>query len=381
MKFADVKELLRQTGNDAYELRGRHGRPLVLVAPSLSARVMATSFDGENGCVNGFIDARAFREGMRDIWDNWGGEERYWLAPEGGQFGLMFQGKENCFANYHVQSGFNNQSYSVTNFKNGDNSLTMEGGFELRNAVGTQFTVHCTRRITAFDACPYAVGGGPDVDSVGFESASTIVNAGDNTWTRASGCLAHWHLGQFLPGPRVIAIIPFQQGVCPDPPVREDYFRDFCIDGKMPKERYWIRDGFVLFKADGKCRTKIGQNRTRATGLLASYNLDSDTMTFLEYDFYPRLEYAASYWYEQSDPFHGDCISFSAEGPDVKGGPDGRCYELEALSPAMFLAPGQSFTFRTRTMHMRGPRHALEFICRRQLGVEVSTLEAFAQTS
>src|SRR6185295_4994820 len=98
MKFADVKELLRQTGIDAYELRGRRGRPLVLVAPGLSARVMATSFDGESGSVNGFIDARAFREGMRDIWDNWGGEERYWLAPEGGQFGLMFQGKENCFA-------------------------------------------------------------------------------------------------------------------------------------------------------------------------------------------------------------------------------------------------------------------------------------------
>src|SRR6185295_680532 len=128
-------------------------------------------------------------------------------------------------------------------------------------------------------------------------------------------------------------------------------------------------------------RTKIGQNRTRATGVVASYDLDADTMTFLEYDLYPRLEYAASYWYEQPEPFHGDCISVSAEGAEVTGGPDGRCYELEALSPAMFLAPGQSFTFRTRTMHIRGPRRELAFICRRQLAVEVSTLEAFAQNS
>jgi uncharacterized protein DUF6786 len=381
MKFAEVKDVVRQSGNDAYELRGRHAQPLALVAPSLSARVMATTFDGENGSVNGFVDAQAFREGMRDIWDNWGGEERYWLAPEGGQFGLMFQGKENCFANYHVQAGFNNQSYTVTSFDEGSNSLTMEASFELQNAAGTRFNIHSTRRITALDDCPYAVGGGSDVKSVGFESTSKVVNAGYNAWTRETGCLAHWHLGQFLLGPRVVAIIPFRQCATSDPPVREDYFREFCIDGKMPPERYCVRDGFVLLKADGKYRTKIGQNRTRATGLIASYNLDNDMMTFLDYDFYPRLEYAASYWYEQADPFHGDCISVSAEGPEVTGGPDGRCYELEALSPAMFLAPDQSFTFRTRTMHVRGPRREMATICRRQLGVEVSTLEAFARNS
>lgn len=380
MTFAEVRELLRQSGNDGFVLTGRNNQSVVLVAPNLAGRVMATSFDGEQGEINGFVDARAFKEGMRDIWDNWGGEERYWLGPEGGQFGLMFQGKKNCFANYSVPPGFNKQEYIVTEHAGSGNSLTMQASFTLRNAAGTHFSLACTRRITALDECPYAVGAGSAVESVGFESASSIVNMGPNAWTKETGCLAHWHLGQFLPGPRVIAIIPFRQGAIADPPVREDYFRDFCIGGKMPPERYWIRDGFVLFRADGKCRTKIGQNRSRATGLLGSYNLETDEIILLEYDFYPNLEYAASYWYEQPEPFHGDCISFSAEGPDEEGGPDGRCYELEAMSPALLLAPDQCFTFRTRTMHIRGPRAAMAAICRRHLGPEISTLEAFART-
>ena len=74
-------------------------------------------------------------------------------------------------------------------------------------------------------------------------------------------------------------------------------------------------------------------------------------------------------------------ISFSADGPAEEGGPNGRCYELEAMSPAMLLAPGQSFTFRTRTMYIRGPRTVMAAICRRHLGPEIATLEAFARLS
>jgi hypothetical protein len=377
MKFTEVVELLKDGNNDAYILEGCCKGKQVLVCPSLAGRVMGTTYNGDNGEFGGFIDARAFKEGIKDIWDNWGGEERYWLCPEGGQFGLMFQNKKNCFDNYTVQDGINNSRYEVINQAKTDNSLTMRASFGLTNAMGTKFEVESTRRITVLDGCPYIVGAGPEVEFVGFQSESTITNVGKNTWTKETGCLAHWHLGQFLPGHNVIAIIPFKQGNLPDPPIREDYFREFCIDGRMPVNRYWIRDGFALFKADGRHRTKIGQNRSRTVGLLASYNLDTDEVIVMDYDYYPNLEYAASYWYEQPEPYNGDCISFSAEGPAAPGEPDGRCYELESMSPAMLLEPGQSFTFRTRTIHIRGPRTTMARICRRQLGPEIATLEAF----
>lgn len=381
MKFSEVAELLRAASNDAYVLEGRRKGKQVLVCPSLAGRVMGTTYNGESGEAGGFIDAKAFRDGINDIWDNWGGEERYWLCPEGGQFGLMFKGKESCFDNYSVQDGINNQKYKVVDVAKTGESLTMAADFEMLNGAGTRFEVNSARRITALDACPYAMGAGADVDFVGFQSESTITNTGDMPWNKETGALAHWHLGQFLPGPRVIVIIPFRQGSISDPPIREDYFKDFCIDGRMSPNRYWTKDGFVLFKADGKVRTKIGQNRSRAMGILGSYNLDNDEMVIIDYDFYPNLEYASSYWYEQAEPFNGDVISFSAEGPRAPGELDGRCYELESMSPAMLLSPGQSFTFRTRTMHIKGPRTAMAKICRSQFGVEVSTLEAFDRQS
>ena len=149
----------------------------------------------------------------------------------------------------------------------------------------------------------------------------------------------------------------------------------------MPPGRHQILNNCALFKADGKVRTKTGQNRSRAAGLMGSYNLTTNELIIMDYDFYPQHDYAASYWYEQPDPWHGDVISFSAEGPDRKGGPKGRCYELESLSPALFLHPAESFNWRTRTMHIIGPRTVMADICQRFLGPNIGQLETFDRAS
>ncbi|OFX13510.1 MAG: hypothetical protein A2Z18_07140 [Armatimonadetes bacterium RBG_16_58_9] len=369
------------SGHKSYVLAtGGAGRS-VLVCPALAGRVMGTSYDGEPGTFGGWIDVKAFQEGINDIWDNWGGEERYWLCPEGGQFGLMFESLPNTFDNYRVQDGINNQAYEVVDTSNQGDSLTMRAEFEMVNAARTRFRVRSTRRITALDESPCVLGSGDGVECVGFQSESMLTNIGSAPWTKDTGCLAHWHLGQFVLGPRVIAIVPYRQGPFADPPIRRDYFERFCIGGVMPENRHSVKDGVALFRADGKVRTKIGQNRSRALGILGSYNLDTDEIILMQYDFYPTLEYAASYWYEQPEPYNGDCISLSAEGPDKPGGPEGRCYELESMSPALLLERGQSFTFRTRTVHIRGPRRAMAGICRGHFGVEVAALEDFDRRS
>ena len=381
MKFAEVVQLLKNSNNDAFVLEGRRKDKQVLVCPNLAGRVMGTTYQGDEGQIGGFVNVEALKNGMNETWNNWGGEERHWLCPEGGQFGLMFGGKQNCFDNYAVPDGMNNAEYELIDQTLSRSSLTMKASLTLINAMDTKFDLECVRRITALDGCPYLTEVDPEVDFVGFESESTATNIGSKAWIRQTGCLAHWHLGQFSAGPRVIVIIPFRQGDLADPPVCEDYFRDFCIGGQMAPERLWIKDSFVLSKADGKYQTKIGQQRSRAMGLLASYNLDSNEMILIDYDYYPNLEYAASYWYEQTDPFNGDCASFFCEGPEARGEPDGRFYELESMSPAMLLSPGQSFTFRTRTIHIKGPGKLMAALCRRQLGPDLAILEAFDKQS
>jgi uncharacterized protein DUF6786 len=381
MKFSEVTALLEKAGRKTYVLSGRDAQRKVLVCPELAGRVMGTSWAGENGPFGGFIDEQAFREGMKDIWDNWGGEERYWLGPEGGQFGLMFRDQCACFENYHVQEGFNRTPYEVIEVSPLAKSLTMHCRMRLTNKIGTRFDIEVTRRITVLDDCPYTNGCGDSVRFVGFQSESSLMNIGERPFTRETGALAHWHLGQFLVGEHVVGIIPYRTDGDGAPSVREDYFKDFCIGGAIASNRYWLLNNCALFKADGKVRAKIGQNRSRATGLLGSYNLETNEIVLLDYDFYPRLEYAASYWYEQPLPYEGDVISFSAEGPESAGAAPGRCYELEALSPALFLYPGESFTWRTRTMHLAGPRRVLAGICQRFLGPNSSQLEAFDRIS
>jgi hypothetical protein len=381
MKFKEAVSLLKAAKREHYILKGQNTARQVLVCPELAGRVMGTTCSGPTGVFGGFIDAKAFKDGITDIWDNWGGEERYWLCPEGGQYGLMFGGKKSCFENYTVQDGFNNQPFKTLEVSKLGNSITMRSRMVLKNGVGTIFHVEITRRITLLDACPYSLGQGDKVDFTGFQSESRLTNVGDKPMTRETGVLAHWHLGQFPVDEHIIAVIPYRPGHYSDPPVREDYFKDFVVGGAMPANRYRILPASVLFKADGKVRTKIGQNRSRAMGLLASYNLATDEIVLLDYDFYPNHEYAASYWYELADPYDGDCISFSAEGPDQEGGSRGRCYELEAMSPALFLHPGESFDWRTRTLHMTGPRVVMAGILRRNLSTEISSLEDFDKAS
>jgi hypothetical protein len=293
----------------------------------------------------------------------------------------MFADKRNCFENYTVQDGINSQPFKTLEVSSLGSSVTMRSRISLRNGIGTLFQVEVTRRITVLDACPYSLGHGDKVEFTGFQSESRLTNIGENPMTRETGVLAHWHLGQFPVDDHIIAVIPYRPGPIPDPPVREDYFKDFVIGGAMPPDRYRVLPASVLFKADGRVRTKIGQNRSRAAGLLASYNLATDEMVLMDYDLYPNHEYAASYWYDLPEPYNGDCISFSAEGPDCEGGARGRCYELESMSPALFLQPGESFDWRTRTLHLIGPRLIMAGILRRHLGAEISSLEAFDSAS
>jgi hypothetical protein len=381
VKFSKVRTLLKSAGRDAYVLTGRNPKCKALVCPDLAGRVMGTTTGGENGIFGGFIDEQAFLEGMKDFWDNWGGEERYWIGPEGGQFGLMFKDRCECFAHYNVHEGFNRTPYKVVEVSPKGTSITMRCRMRLKNKIGTRFHVEVTRRITFLDDCPFTNGCGEAVSFVGFQSESSLRNIGERPFTRESGALTQWHIGQFPVGEHIIGIVPFRTADRTSPPVREDYFKDFCLGGAMPANRYSLLNNCALFKADGRVRTKIGQNCSRATGRLGSYNLESNELIMLDYDFYPQFDYAASYWYEQPQPYDGDVISFSAEGPDQPDGPIGRCYELEALSPALFLAPGESFTWRTRTLHLTGRAATSASICQRFLGPNIGQLAAFDRFS
>jgi hypothetical protein len=190
-----------------------------------------------------------------------------------------------------------------------------------------------------------------------------------------------WCLGQFAERPKltvIVPVLPVADGLPPTPSV-DEYFKDFCLSGSLPSGRRVNLDESVLLKADGRVRGKIGVKRRRAMGRLASYDPNHDHLIIVDHDFYPELDYATGYWRAYDDAFDGDALSVYVDGPAEIGGPDGLSYELETMSPALFLQPGESFAYRNRTFHLRGSRESIRQVCRRFLKTEMAQIDALYQ--
>ena len=380
MLFSEAVVLLKDTGNGAIVLSAPRASGAVLVAPELVGRVLCSTFDRTSGRANGWINEAAIRPGKVDpVFNNFGGEERIWFAPEGGPFGLMFDRKEWKFENYCVQPGMSTLEYKVAEDRPA--SVRLQADLTLVNAVGTRFDLHIDRRIGLIESCPYALGIPGRIEVVAFQTENTVTNTGSG-WARTGGTLAIWCLGQFLEYPRLSIITPVRSLADSEssPATVDEYFKDFCVGGVFPATRRVDYGEFVLLKADGKARGKVGIKRDRATGRLGSYNPDDAHLIIVDHDFYPELEYAAGYWRQYENAFDGDALSVYIDGPERSGGPDGVSYELETMSPALFLYPGQSFAYRNRTFHLRGERESVGQVCKRSLGPTLDQLEEFARS-
>lgn len=381
MLFSTALELLKDTGNGAFVLSARRASGAVLVAPNLVGRVLCSTFNRASGTANGWINEAAIHRGKTaPVFNNFGGEERIWFAPEGGPFGLMFGRKESQFENYCVQPGMSTAQYKVA--EESPSSVLLEADLTLENAVGTRFDMHVERRISVIESCPYAMGVRGRMEMVGFQTENTVINMG-GPWERTSGAVAVWCLGQFLEHPHLSIVVP----VCPvadsesSPATVDEYFKDFCIGGVFPSARRVDYGDFVVLKADGRVRGKVGIKRGRATGRLGSYDPDDAHLIIVDHDFYPELEYATGYWRPYENAFDGDALSAYIDGPERPGGSEGVSFELETMSPALFLQPNQSFTYRNRTFHLRGDRGSVDRVCRRSLGPTLDQLEEFARTT
>lgn len=78
----------------------RQGDASVAVAPAYQGRVMTSSATGDTGTSYGWLNYKLIQQGvlkgeaaagkLESKIHVFGGEERFWLGPEGGQFGIFF---------------------------------------------------------------------------------------------------------------------------------------------------------------------------------------------------------------------------------------------------------------------------------------------------
>jgi hypothetical protein len=351
----------------------------VVVTPAWQGRAMTSTPGSEDGQSFGWINYDFIAAGEEDpAFNNYGGEDRFWMGPEAGQFALWFRSGDPFDTDHWVTPpGFNRGAFDVTS--QGHSSVAMTTQFDLTNYAGASFSCALSRSINllTYDQVSEFLGAtvSGDLRMVAFESHNTLANAGAAAWTRDSGLVSIWVLGQFKPLPRGFVIVPFWPGEAEQlgPKATTDYF------GPVPPERCRIHDDHLLFACDGQFRSKIGISRQRARRVLGSFDPDRDVLTIVQFnlpDGAAKLPYVNSLWEMQSEPFAGDVVNSYNDGEEIPGeGQLGPFYEIETSSPAAELAVGESITHIHRTYHFGGDYQALKHLAMAVLGVDLDPIK------
>src|SRR6218665_410961 len=120
----------------------------VAIVGDYQARVMTSSANGMNGFSYGWINHEVIASGKYTPHMNaFGGEERFWFGPEGGQYSVFFKkGTTFDFANWQTPAEIDTFSYDLVEKQ--ANKAVFAKDMELENYSGTKFKVNLNREIS-----------------------------------------------------------------------------------------------------------------------------------------------------------------------------------------------------------------------------------------
>jgi hypothetical protein len=371
--FGDDLDFL-QRHTETVVLSDPSGAARVVVCPALQGRVATSTAAGAAGRSFGWLNRELIASGEHAPHMNvHGGEDRFWLGPEGGQFSLFFApGAPQDLAHWQVPAPIDSEPFTLA--ENEQDRVLLRKTMRLTNASGTVFDLEVEREVR-LDA-PARVG---RKDVVAFETRNRVTNRGTTPWTRDRGLISIWIAGTFAPSPSTTIVIPFRPGPESDlgPVVNDRYF------GRVPSDRLVVGARAIYYRGDGQQRGKIGVSPQRARPVLGSYDADGRVLTLVEYTLPEGArDYVNSLWEQQREPYRGDALNSYNDGPSAPGvKPFGPFYELESSSPALALAPGEAAEHVHATMHFVGAPEDLDAIARASLGVGLDAITStFAGT-
>ena len=374
----DVAFLKKHT--DAIVLR--RGDAAVAVAPAYQGRVMTSSATGDGGNSYGWLNYKLIAKGvvppdeakgtLESKIHVFGGEERFWLGPEGGQFGIFFApGAKFDFADWKTPPAIDTEAFDKVSAD--DTKAVFARNFTVTNQSGTKFDVGVERTVRLLDREQTAQALGvtipEDLPFVAYETVNTITNRGEKAWDADTGLLSVWILGMYKPSPSTVMAIPFREDG-EGPVVNDAYF------GKIAPDRLKVGKGVVFFKGDGASRGKIGIPPLRSTPFAGSYSPDLGALTIVRCEPVAKDgRYVNSMWEKQETPYAGDVINAYNDGSPAPGEPPlGPFYELETSSPGAELAPGASLTHKQVTVHFAGQPEQLDPIAEAKLGAGIAEI-------
>jgi hypothetical protein len=352
----------------------------LVLCPALQGRVATSTTSGVAGPSFGWLNRDLIASGKLVPHMNvYGGEDRFWLGPEGGQFSFFFApGAPQDLAHWQTPAPIDAEPFTL--IAQARDRALLRKTMRLPNSSGTVFDLEVEREVRLYprEQTWKEAGVAPSgqVAVVGFESRNRITNRGAAPWLHDTGLVSIWIAGTFSPSPSTIIVLPFRPG--PDselgPVVNDQYF------GHLPPDRLVVEGSTIYFRGDGQRRSKIGIPPRRARPVLGSYHPSDDADRHLLTLVTFRLpdgarDYVNSLWERQDAPYKGDAINSYNDGPAAPGAaPFGPFYELETSSPALALAPGGSAEHVHRTLHFVGAAGALDAVARASLGVGIAEI-------
>ncbi|WP_306550693.1 DUF6786 family protein [Daejeonella sp.] len=368
-------EFLKQHHPDLILLKDLNGSAQIIVLPAYQGRVMTSTSDGEKGLSYGWINHDLIATGaFSEHFTALGGEERFWLGPEGGQFSLFFKkGSDFTFNNWYVPKAIDSEPFNLIFSTNTE--AQFEKTMQIKNYSGTLFDLKINRTISLLDQKTIGQLLGIELSSairsVGFQSENVLTNIGSEGWEKQSGLLSMWILSMLQSNDQTNVVMPYKKGdsLSLGKIVTDDYF------GKLTSDRLKIGDGYLLFKADAKQRSKIGVSPKRALPIAGSYDAKNKVLTIAQFTLSDGItDYVNSAWKLQDNPFEGDAVNAYTDGP-IDGKQMGKFYELESSSPALSLEPGKNAKHIHRTIHLSGSTVKLNEISKKLFGLELDQMK------
>jgi len=364
------------------------GETRVAICPEFQGRIMTSTCAGPTAASLGWINYDFIQQGKPSlVFNNYGGEDRFWLGPEGGQFGLWFQsGLNQTIDNWFTPPALNTGAFQVD--ATTVTSCRLSRRVRVTNVAEYTIDLEVTRDLRLLTAADFSKLFSPAAASaakdgkakmVAFESANTAKNVGPTDWTMRQGLASIWSLGQFPTGDATVVIVPYKSGSEAElgPAVQSDYF------GTVPADRLKVTPQAVLFRGDGKFRSKLGISQRRAVPFAGAIDFRTGVLTLVQFsvpaDPAAHLYVNNTWNMPQVKPYVGDVFNSYNDGPAKPGAKAmGGFYELETLGPTKPLVKGESLTHYHRTFHFQADAATLAQLAKATLGVDLEEARKFA---
>lgn len=374
--FADDVDFLRKQG-EVIVLSDPSGAK-VAVMPALQGRVMTSTTGG--GDSFGWINRTYFDEAksgkINPHINPFGGEDRLWLGPEGGQFTMFFKkGDPFEYDHWTTPAFIDTEPFDLV--AKADQSVKFKREVKFENYSGTPFHIRIDREVQLLNLAgalqDLNLAMPANVRGVTLESNNRVTNLG-GAWTKQGGLLSIWMLSMLNASPATTVVLPVVAGddAVLGNRVNDDYF------GRIASDRLKTIGDVVYFKADARSRGKLGITPQRTKPLVGSYDELNGVLTLCSFTFDKAAkDYVNSEWKHQDQPFKGDVINSYNDGPPSPGaGQMGNFYEIETSSAARELKTGESIQHKHRLIHLTGDRSSLDVISRKTLGVGLDQIVA-----